>query len=287
MLSLGVFFLLLVEIIPPTSLTVPLLGRYLLFTMILVTLSVMLTIVVLNVNFRSPATHRMAPWVKRFFLHFLPRLLCMSRPSPDGDGNDNDGHDDGVDETHDNCNGINNDFKTQSGHHFQQYPLESVKGHPGHGLPLPTYAVRRFSGQSCEGSEMDFPPPPPPDKLASLHRQYVVPGTLEQQVSFPGSGTDSGQTGHTPPPYNSISLIGADGNETSMPMPLYEGHAHQNGSDAVANLEMLGNAEPGGEFAGKRNPDLEHALLSVRFVAQHMENLDNYCEVRALELLLF
>lgn len=52
LLSLTVFFLLLVEIIPPTSLTVPLLGKYLLFTMLLVTLSVVVTIVVLNVNFR-------------------------------------------------------------------------------------------------------------------------------------------------------------------------------------------------------------------------------------------
>lgn len=52
LLSLTVFFLLLVEIIPPTSLTVPLLGKYLLFTMMLVCLSVITTIAVLNVNFR-------------------------------------------------------------------------------------------------------------------------------------------------------------------------------------------------------------------------------------------
>jgi nicotinic acetylcholine receptor len=35
LLSLTVFFLLLAEIIPPTSLAVPLLGKYLLFTMVL------------------------------------------------------------------------------------------------------------------------------------------------------------------------------------------------------------------------------------------------------------
>ena len=58
MLSLGVFFLLLSEIIPPTSLAVPLLGKYLLFTMVLVSFSVFVTIAVLNVNFRSPATHK-------------------------------------------------------------------------------------------------------------------------------------------------------------------------------------------------------------------------------------
>ena len=36
--SLYVFFLLVVEIIPPTSLVVPLLGKYLIFAMILVSL---------------------------------------------------------------------------------------------------------------------------------------------------------------------------------------------------------------------------------------------------------
>ncbi|XP_064459793.1 acetylcholine receptor subunit alpha-like 1 [Ornithodoros turicata] len=85
MLSLGVFFLLLSEIIPPTSLAVPLLGKYLLFTMVLVSLSVFVTIAVLNVNFRSPATHKMAPWVKRVFLQVLPAILMMKRPEEDED----------------------------------------------------------------------------------------------------------------------------------------------------------------------------------------------------------
>ncbi|CAL1263594.1 unnamed protein product [Larinioides sclopetarius] len=80
LLSLTVFFLLLAEIIPPTSLVVPLLGKYLLFTMILVTLSICVTVVVLNVHFRTSSTHKMAPWVKRVFLQILPRLLLMRRP---------------------------------------------------------------------------------------------------------------------------------------------------------------------------------------------------------------
>ena len=81
LLSLTVFFLLLAEIIPPTSIVVPLIGQYLLFTMCLVTLSIVVTVVVINVHFRSPATHRMSPWVRSFFLRGLPRLLRMSRPS--------------------------------------------------------------------------------------------------------------------------------------------------------------------------------------------------------------
>ncbi|CAD6228667.1 GSCOCG00006488001-RA-CDS [Cotesia congregata] len=79
LLSLTVFFLLLAEIIPPTSLVVPLLGKFVLFTMILDTFSICVTVVVLNVHFRSPQTHVMAPWVRRVFIHVLPRLLVMRR----------------------------------------------------------------------------------------------------------------------------------------------------------------------------------------------------------------
>ena len=85
LLSLTVFFLLLAEIIPPTSLVVPLIGKYLLFTMILVTLSIIVTVIVLNVHFRSPATHTMSPWVRKVFLNILPRLLIMRRPHIDRD----------------------------------------------------------------------------------------------------------------------------------------------------------------------------------------------------------
>ncbi|CAF0931453.1 unnamed protein product [Didymodactylos carnosus] len=80
LLSLTVFFLLLAELIPPTSLVVPLIGKYLLFTMILVTLSIVVTVVVLNIHFRSPLTHQMPQWVRRVFLHVLPKLLWMRRP---------------------------------------------------------------------------------------------------------------------------------------------------------------------------------------------------------------
>ncbi|XP_015126569.1 acetylcholine receptor subunit beta-like 2 [Diachasma alloeum] len=79
LLSLTVFFLLLAEIIPPTSLAIPLLGKYLLFTMILVTLSIWITVVVLNVHFRSPSTHFMSHWVRVVFLSWMPHLLMIRR----------------------------------------------------------------------------------------------------------------------------------------------------------------------------------------------------------------
>ncbi|KAF1768543.1 hypothetical protein GCK72_000355 [Caenorhabditis remanei] len=84
LISLTVFFLLLVEIIPSTSLVIPLIGKYLLFTMVLVTLSVVVTVVTLNVHYRSPTTHTMPKWMKRLFVDFLPKYLLMTRPQPPG-----------------------------------------------------------------------------------------------------------------------------------------------------------------------------------------------------------
>ncbi|XP_058860046.1 neuronal acetylcholine receptor subunit alpha-4-like isoform X1 [Acipenser ruthenus] len=81
LLSLTVFLLLITEIIPSTSLVIPLIGEYLLFTMIFVTLSIIITVFVLNVHHRSPRTHTMPDWVRRIFLDVIPRLLFMKRPA--------------------------------------------------------------------------------------------------------------------------------------------------------------------------------------------------------------
>ncbi|CAD1474575.1 unnamed protein product, partial [Heterotrigona itama] len=80
LLSQTMFFLLISEIIPSTSLALPLLGKYLLFTMVLVGLSVIITIIILNVHYRKPSTHKMAPWVRKIFIRRLPKLLLMRVP---------------------------------------------------------------------------------------------------------------------------------------------------------------------------------------------------------------
>ncbi|KOB76074.1 Nicotinic acetylcholine receptor alpha-2 subunit [Operophtera brumata] len=80
LLSQTMFFLLISEIIPSTSLALPLLGKYLLFTMLLVGLSVVITIVILNVHYRKPSTHKMMNWVRTFFITKLPKLLLMRVP---------------------------------------------------------------------------------------------------------------------------------------------------------------------------------------------------------------
>ncbi|XP_063099660.1 neuronal acetylcholine receptor subunit alpha-5 isoform X3 [Cavia porcellus] len=78
LVSLTVFLLVIEEIIPSSSKVIPLIGEYLVFTMIFVTLSIMVTVFAINIHHRSSSTHNaMAPWVRKVFLHRLPKLLCM------------------------------------------------------------------------------------------------------------------------------------------------------------------------------------------------------------------
>nr|XP_022335301.1 acetylcholine receptor subunit alpha-like 1 [Crassostrea virginica] len=89
LLALTVFFLLLSDISPPTSFVIPLISKYLLFTMIVVTLSIFLAVYTLGIHFRRPSTHRMSPWVKRVFTEILPKILLMKRPDLHKKSNNN------------------------------------------------------------------------------------------------------------------------------------------------------------------------------------------------------
>lgn len=80
LLSLVVFLLLVSKILPPTSLVLPLIAKYLLFTFIMNTISILDTVIIINWNFRGPRTHRMPRWTRKFFLDFLPKILFMKRP---------------------------------------------------------------------------------------------------------------------------------------------------------------------------------------------------------------
>ncbi|EZA62225.1 Acetylcholine receptor subunit beta-like protein [Ooceraea biroi] len=80
LLSLVVFLLLVSKILPPTSLVLPLIAKYLLFTFIMNTVSILVTVIIINWNFRGPRTHRMPQLIRKIFLKYLPAILFMRRP---------------------------------------------------------------------------------------------------------------------------------------------------------------------------------------------------------------
>ncbi|XP_058045425.1 acetylcholine receptor subunit delta isoform X2 [Ahaetulla prasina] len=81
LLAQSVFLLLISQRLPATSFAIPLIGKYLLFVMLLVTAVVVACTVELNIHFRTPSTHVLSEWTKEFFLDTLPRLLRMSKPA--------------------------------------------------------------------------------------------------------------------------------------------------------------------------------------------------------------
>lgn len=84
LLALVVFLQVLVtNLLPPSSTSFPLFAKYLLFAVVLDVCCIVNTIFVLNWNFKTPRTHRMARWIRTVFFGFLPRILLMKRPSND------------------------------------------------------------------------------------------------------------------------------------------------------------------------------------------------------------
>ncbi|KAK3515497.1 hypothetical protein QTP70_023623, partial [Hemibagrus guttatus] len=88
LLAQSVFLLLISQRLPETSMAIPLIVKYLMFIMVLVTVVVLNCVIVLNLHFRTPSTHVMTDWTKeanpvvtQFFLEKLPRFLRMSRPA--------------------------------------------------------------------------------------------------------------------------------------------------------------------------------------------------------------
>ncbi|KFQ49018.1 hypothetical protein N333_06391, partial [Nestor notabilis] len=119
LLALTVFLLLISKIVPPTSLDVPLIGKYLMFTMVLVTFSIVTSVCVLNVHHRSPSTHTMPPWVKLVFLERLPAYLFMKPYAKK--------YDTKITETPDNVSS-HREFRLRTGTKFSPEVQEAIDG---------------------------------------------------------------------------------------------------------------------------------------------------------------
>nr|XP_033781146.1 acetylcholine receptor subunit epsilon isoform X2 [Geotrypetes seraphini] len=84
LLGQTVFLFLIAQKVPETSLSVPLIGKYLIFVMTVSTLVVLNCVVVLNVSLRTPSSHSMSRKIKHVFLDILPGYLGMHlQPSDD------------------------------------------------------------------------------------------------------------------------------------------------------------------------------------------------------------
>ncbi|XP_058875642.1 cholinergic receptor, nicotinic, alpha 11 [Acipenser ruthenus] len=85
LLSLTVFMLLVAEIMPATSDSIPLIGQYFASIMIIVGLSVMATVVVLQYHHHDPDGGQMPKWVQVILLQWVAWFLRMKRPGESGD----------------------------------------------------------------------------------------------------------------------------------------------------------------------------------------------------------
>ena len=68
------------EHVPATSSSVPLINRYLCFTLCQVTLSIFLSILILNISYRSPTNSTAPGYLTGVLLRYLPKLLNIRRP---------------------------------------------------------------------------------------------------------------------------------------------------------------------------------------------------------------
>lgn len=83
LLSLTVFMLLVAEIMPATSDSVPLIAQYFATTMFIVGLSVIATVLVLQYHHHDPNGSKMPKWTRVFLLNWCAWFLRMKRPGED------------------------------------------------------------------------------------------------------------------------------------------------------------------------------------------------------------
>ncbi|KAL6098261.1 chrna10 [Pungitius sinensis] len=76
LLALTVFQLLVAESMPPSE-SVPLIGKYYIATMTMVTASTALTIFIMNIHHCGPEARPVPPWAERFILNYLARVCFV------------------------------------------------------------------------------------------------------------------------------------------------------------------------------------------------------------------
>ncbi|CAF1403997.1 unnamed protein product [Adineta steineri] len=83
LLSVVMFSLLMCEIMPPSSAAVPIITKYFMCIMVMSTISVIASVLVISVHFRTSKNHKMPIWANKYICHYLAWLLLMKRPRHD------------------------------------------------------------------------------------------------------------------------------------------------------------------------------------------------------------
>ncbi|XP_022096448.1 neuronal acetylcholine receptor subunit alpha-9-like [Acanthaster planci] len=76
LLAMTVFLLLVAEIIPASDAT-PVIGKYLISTIVIVSLSVVMTVFVLHLHYRLPGAKPVPLWLRKLAFVYLASLLCV------------------------------------------------------------------------------------------------------------------------------------------------------------------------------------------------------------------
>ncbi|CAJ0944425.1 unnamed protein product, partial [Mesorhabditis belari] len=77
--AFSVFYLVLTQIIPPTSLVLPLIGKYLLFTLIMIFCCIIISVVNINIYRRQAFASEMSDWQRWLFVRTLPKYLRLKQ----------------------------------------------------------------------------------------------------------------------------------------------------------------------------------------------------------------
>ena len=255
LLSLVVFLLLVSKILPPTSLVLPLIAKYLLFTFIMNTVSILVTVVIINWNFRGPRTHSMPNWIRILFLKYLPIFLFMRRPK-----------------------------KTRL-RWMMEIPGQSRRVPPGPPPPNTNFSSG-IQGEPQMSPVMAPPPPPLIPQTAPNKQLPPVP---------PLMGAGSPPPPHPPPHgNNSLADSKANKIEVMELSDLHHPSCKLNQSrqgsfdeDDDDDRSPLHDVSHHGA-ALRRDSDLSDAFLSpeayratqaVEFIAEHLRNEDEYVQV--------
>ncbi|CAF3809337.1 unnamed protein product [Rotaria sp. Silwood1] len=124
LLALVVFLLLISKILPPTSIVIPLIAKYFLFTFIMNIITIFFTVVIINYNYRIPRTHQMPYWIRPICIDILPRIL----PSPIMMNNNNHTNSKNYNDQQFELKQRHSSKKKQ--HHHHHYRHTSKRRHP-------------------------------------------------------------------------------------------------------------------------------------------------------------